>query len=73
MSNDISSKLKLLRVTGWVLKFVTLLQAKDKDRIIKAEDLKESGSSTFKGSVLRRNIVCKEGTVVYKHQLLFVT
>ena len=39
------SKLKLLRVTGWVLKFVTHLQAKDKNRItcrLQAEDLKKA-------------------------------
>ena len=77
-----SSKLKLLKVTGWVLKFVTLLQAKDKNRIIyrlKAEDLKKAEAVWIKH--IQRQcfeeeynalILGKESTVVYKHQLLFI-
>ena len=77
-----SSKLKLLRVTGWVLKFVTHLQARDKNGItcrLQAEDLKKAEIAWIKHIQMQcfveeynALVLGKKGTVVYKHQLLFI-
>ena len=74
-----ASKLKLLRVTGWVLKFVTQLQAKDKNGIIcrlKAEDLKKACIKHIQIQCFVEEcnalVLGKKGTVVNKHQLLFI-
>jgi len=78
-----SSKLKLLRVTGWVLKFVVMLKAKDKNSVtcrLEADDVegqKQSESDISKGNVLWMNTmplfwVKQVQYVVYKNQLLFM-
>ena len=77
-----SSKLRLLRVTGWVLKFVAVLKAKDKNSVtcrLEADDLKRTETMWIRHIqrqcfVEEHNtlVLGKAGTVVYKNQLLFM-
>ena len=77
-----SSKLRLLRVTGWMLKFVAVLKAKDKNSVtcrLEADDLKRTETMWIRHIqrqcfVEEHNtlVLGKAGTVVYKNQLLFM-
>ena len=77
-----SLKLKLLRVTGWVLKFIAVLKAKDKNSVtcrLEADDLRKAETIWIRH--IQRQcfmeeyntlVLGKAGTVVYKNQILFM-
>lgn len=76
------SKLKLLRVTGWVWKFVVMLKTKDKNTVtgkLDADDLRRAETVWIKhiqrqcfAEEYNALVSSKADTVVHKHQLLFM-